>query len=177
MQIIGPGALQDAGRMSAQAFDSSPWRAVTALTLHVDVEHAVANAATALGCTLLLSRRTGLGVSIAVAVVGGALGNVLDAYACAPEVTWVGASTAVFALMGALCVAYRSVAMVLLSAALCYASHAADVHTSVHVCGWFAGVVVGLLADREHKFSPLAQLACAFGAASLVAVSWSAALA
>lgn len=176
--IIGAGALQDAGRMGAAALESEPWRAVTALTLHVDAEHAATNVAAAAFCSLLLARRTGLGVSVAVAVAAGAAGNAL-AYVADPSAVWVGASTAVFGLLGALCAAYRSLALCALSALLCYASHAAGVATAAHVAGWIAGVAVGFLADREHKcgpLGPLGQLVCAFGAAAVVAVCWALAL-
>lgn len=178
--MTGPFAdatLLEAGAMSVNSFAAAPWRAVTSLTLHADPDHLATNAAAGLAFGAILSRRTGLGVTVAVAVVGGAAGNALTAYACAPSCTWVGASTAVFAVMGAMCVAYRSVVMVAITVALCVAAHAADVNTAAHVCGAIAGVLVGLMVDREDKISTAGQLACALGAVAAVVASWGAALA
>lgn len=176
--FIGPGALSTAGRMASDAVASEPWRAVTALTLHADADHLAANALGLGVFGLLLGRRTGLGVSVLVAVAGGALGNVLDAYALAPSFSWVGASTAVCALLGACASAYRSILMVLLGVLLVVASDGDGINTGAHACGLVAGMVVGALVapgdDEPHGLAT--QLAAAAAAVAMTIFCWSLAL-
>lgn len=175
--LIGPGAMQHAGLMSSAALDSEPWRCVTALTLHADTAHATANAVGLGSFGLVSARRSGLGVSVLVAVVGGALGNALDAYALAPSYTWIGASTAVFALAGAAAALYRSIALLALGVALVIASHAVDVNTGAHACGLLAGLALGLFVrtdDGEPTSAPL-QLSAIAVSCGIIYAAWSAA--
>lgn len=76
------------------------WRALTALTLHADLGHALGNA---LAGTLFLSavfRAFGPGVGFALTVAGGMLGNLGNAALRPAEHATIGASTAVFAALG-----------------------------------------------------------------------------
>lgn len=172
--LTGPGAMRSAGEMATSLLAAEPWRAVTALTLHADMSHLTTNAMGIGAFGLLLSRRTGLGVAVAVAVAGGAVGNVLNAYALSPTYHWVGASTAVFALLGACAAAYRSVLILVVGIALTIASGAADVSTGAHAFGLLAGLLVGLLArtdDDEPAEAGTQVLAAGMGLAA-VAGSW-----
>ena len=78
------------------------WRTVTALTLHADVGHALANA---LFGALFLSAvcgALGAGVGCALAVLSGAGGNLANALFQGSHHVSVGASTAVFGAVGLL---------------------------------------------------------------------------
>lgn len=78
------------------------WRSATALTLHADWAHVVANAATGIFLLTVLGRSVGIGVAFALAILAGACGNIVNALLrSAPHVS-VGASTAVFGMVGIL---------------------------------------------------------------------------
>ena len=90
------------GAATARIVAGEPWRAVTALTLHADPGHALANAlASALFFTLCL-RVFGPGIGAALVLAAGALGNALNAWLQLPSHVSVGASTAVFGALGLL---------------------------------------------------------------------------
>jgi len=79
-----------------------PWRAVTALTLHLDLVHAGGNA---LALAVLLPpivQRFGGGVALWLLLLAGAVGNVLAAMTYAGPHSAVGASTAAFGAVGML---------------------------------------------------------------------------
>lgn len=79
-----------------------PWRAVTALTLHVDAVHVVGNAvATALLLTAVV-QRLGPGGGLSLTSLAGAVGNILAAIAYDSGHVAVGASTATFGAIGIL---------------------------------------------------------------------------
>ena len=76
------------------------WRSVTALTLHVDLGHAISNA---IAMALFLSavcRSLGPGLGIAIVLLAGAGGNLANALLQGPTHVSVGASTSVFAAVG-----------------------------------------------------------------------------
>lgn len=101
---LGQGiAWYRAGRADAGLIMAGQWwRCVTALFLHADAGHLLANAA-ALGLLApLLARRIGSGLTWGLFVFSGTLGNALNAWAQAPHHLSVGASTGVFGLIGVL---------------------------------------------------------------------------
>lgn len=163
--------LQTVGLMSAQALAGEPWRAVTALTLHAGAEHAASNAAVLLGAGAALARKSGAGVAVSTAICGGAAANFV---ACAwqPDAQWIGASTAAFAVLGALAAAYRSVALAAIAGGLCYAAHGADVCTTAHVAGLCVGGLAGLCVGGERRVAPLWQLTLALVSVALLALCW-----
>jgi len=78
------------------------WRTVTALTLHADIAHALANA---LVGALFLSAVCGVlgaGVGCALVLLSGAVGNLVNAFFQGSHHVSVGASTAVFGAVGLL---------------------------------------------------------------------------
>ena len=79
------------------------WRVFTALTLHKDLAHALGN--TLIGGLFLasLAGRVGAGVALAGALASGALGNLADAIHHQTGHNSIGASTAVFGVVGILC--------------------------------------------------------------------------
>ena len=79
-----------------------PWRAVTALTLHVDAVHVAGNAvATALLLTAVV-QRLGPGVGLSLTLLAGAVGNILAALLHGSGHVAIGASTATFGAIGIL---------------------------------------------------------------------------
>ena len=79
-----------------------PWRAVTALTLHADVVHALSNA---VGIALFLSAVSstlGMGLGWALVLLAGVAGNLANAFFHGDPHVSLGASTAVFGAVGTL---------------------------------------------------------------------------
>jgi len=76
------------------------WRAVTALTLHADVAHAVSNAAAAAIFIGMVSSLLGLGLGCALVLLAGAGGNLANAFLQGSPHVSIGASTAVFGAVG-----------------------------------------------------------------------------
>lgn len=92
-----------AGRMLAgRVMVGEWWRTVTALTLHVDGVHLIANLVFGALFGILAGQVLGGGVAWLAIVVAGALGNLINAMVRAPEHASIGASTAVFAALGLL---------------------------------------------------------------------------
>ncbi len=78
------------------------WRAVTALTLHSDLAHAVSNAAAAAIFLSIVFGLLGVGLGFALVLLAGAAGHLANAFLQgAPHVS-VGASTAIFGAVGML---------------------------------------------------------------------------
>ena len=78
------------------------WRTVTALSLHADVPHLLANA---LSCALFATavcRSVGPGAGAWLMLLSGALGNALTAFVHGSDHVSVGASTAIFGAVGLL---------------------------------------------------------------------------
>lgn len=79
------------------------WRTVTALTLHGDVPHVLANLSSGLVFGALLFAAFGQGLAWLLIVISGALGNALNMWVCFPQpYRSLGASTAVFGALGLL---------------------------------------------------------------------------
>lgn len=89
------GAL-DAGRVQGGQW----WRAWTALTLHLGVDHLVANLGGGIWFGYLAARQLGSGTSWLLIVTGAALANGLEAVLGPATHRSVGASTAVFTALG-----------------------------------------------------------------------------
>ena len=80
--------------------DGEWWRTITALTLHLDLEHLVGNLVFGLFFGWFAGRLTGSGVAWLAVVVAGALGNLTNTLLLDPAHKAIGASTAVFAALG-----------------------------------------------------------------------------
>jgi len=78
------------------------WRAVTALTLHLDQEHLFGNLLFGIGAGVLCSRLFGSGLAWLSILAAGAFGNCLELWFAPQDYRAVGASTAVFAALGLL---------------------------------------------------------------------------
>lgn len=101
---LGPSmAWYLAGRADAGLIlDGQWWRCVTALCLHADAGHLLANAASLGLLAPLVARRVGSGLTWGLFILTGSLGNLLNAWVQAPHHLSVGASTGVFGLIGVL---------------------------------------------------------------------------
>ncbi len=169
------------------------WRAVTALTLHLDQAHLLGNLLFGIGIGGLAGRAFGPGIAWAGILFAGALANYLDMLASPPTHRAVGASTAVFAALGLLVgFAWRHGLTLRERFAYAYGPlfggvvllallGAGDEHVDVlgHALGFIAGVGTGWLYSRlgipRSRGSGVQR---AFGAAALalVALAWLAAL-
>jgi membrane associated rhomboid family serine protease len=89
---------------AARILDGEWWRAIAALTLHADFAHVASNAFAAFILLGALDRALGPGLAAWLALAGGALGNALTAWVHGANHFSVGASTAIFAALGALAV-------------------------------------------------------------------------
>jgi membrane associated rhomboid family serine protease len=92
-----------AGRSSASAItDGYFYRAVTALTLHADLKHLLSNIFFGGIAVFSLATMIGTGYSWFLFLLSGAFGNVLNAYFYGSAHNSIGASTAVFGVVGVL---------------------------------------------------------------------------
>jgi len=89
-----------AGAIDAGARRSEWWRAITALTLHVDPAHLVSNLFFGMLVGAAASRLLGPGVAWFAAVFAAACGNYVEMLIAPVSHRAVGASTAVFAALG-----------------------------------------------------------------------------
>jgi rhomboid protease GluP len=93
----------DIGAMDAARVQAGQWwRAWTALTLHMDGPHLAANLAAGVWFGYLAGRQMGVGTAWLLTVTGAAIANLLEGLFGPPEHLSVGASTAVFACLGAM---------------------------------------------------------------------------
>jgi rhomboid protease GluP len=178
---FGAGAA-DAERILAGEI----WRTVTALTLHADAAHVLANALTGALFATAVCRAFGPGLGVAAIVLAGAGGNLANAFFHATTHLSVGASTAVFGAVGILGGAGRGPARrsrrrraavtVAASLGLLAMLGTGGERTDLWAHGF--GLVVGLafgtgLARRVHRPPGLfAQTAYGAFAVALVLGSW-----
>ncbi len=160
------------------------WRAVTALTLHADLGHVVANAAAGGFFFTAVCRLAGPGLGIALLLLAGASGNVLNAWLQGSLHRSVGASTAVFGavgLLGGFAVARRQrrgvrgrrawvpiAAALGLLAMLGTAGERVDVWA--HLSGLGVGGALGLSVARVEQKRATAGMQGLFAAAALATV-------
>jgi len=92
-----------AGRLDVAALRTGDWwRTITALTLHADVAHLMANICIGAVFGTLLAREIGPGYAWTLILLCGAVGNFINALLQRPTHISIGASTAVFAALGLL---------------------------------------------------------------------------
>jgi membrane associated rhomboid family serine protease len=179
---FGDGGLRAGAVRSGEA-----WRAVTALTLHLDVGHLLANLGFGTVFGLLAGQLIGPGLAWAAVLGAAALANFLNSMIRSPEYGSVGASTAVFATLGLLAAyswrrrasradrwAYRWAPLVAGVALLAFTGAGGE-RTDVlaHLTGFVMGAVAGVLLAANRR--PLAGWAqSTLGAAAIVAIaaSW-----
>lgn len=171
--------------------DGAWWRTVTALSLHVDLQHLISNLVFGVVAAVLAAQIVGPGLAWLAIVASGALGNALTAliYLQTPEHTAIGASTAVFGGLGLLSGytqragpdAWRRglrrwspiAAGVLLLVFIGLGGERTDVWA--HVAGLFVGAVMGVAlagASRRALAQPRRQLLFGGLAFGLFALAW-----
>ncbi len=169
------------------------WRALTALTLHANIEHLASNlfAGSVLG--LFLAQRLGPGLAWLAILIAGGLGNVLNALFAPANHAAIGASTAVFAALGLLATlvwrrgpsnwarGLRSwlplAAGVMLLAFLGFGGEKTDI--GGHGAGFLVGILGGValhFADRRISRGRRAQYTYGLAALALIGVAWLVAL-
>ncbi len=168
------------------------WRGITALTLHFDVAHLLANLGFGAVFVWLAAQLIGPGVALGAVVVAAGIANVVNGYVQPLDHFSAGASTAVFATLGLLSAyswrrraedggrwAYRW-APLLAGVFLLAFTGAAGENTDVlaHLSGFVMGGIGGvLIAARRRPFPAWSQWAAGLGAAALVVAAWMRALA
>ena len=169
------------------------WRLATALTLHADVGHLVANSVFGAFFGLLAGRHLGTGLAWFCIVLGGVLGNALAALARPEHFASLGASTATFAAVGIVGAFMwrsgyfvrqrharlgwaRAFAPVFAAIALFAFTGIGTANTDVlaHFTGLAAGLALGAAASRLRLQHAGARAQRFFGLAGLaiIAVAW-----
>ncbi len=169
---------------AARILHGEAWRAVTALTLHADVAHALANALVGAVFFGALCGALGGGVGCALALLAGAGGNLANAWFQGAHHVSVGASTAVFGAVGLLSglgVARRwrrakpdRPLWLPIGAGLALLAMLGTTGTRVdvwaHLFGLLAGALLGIPLGFALRRPPPAAAQWAFGAAALAAL-------
>lgn len=179
---VAPGWFRQGAAAAGPMRHGEPWRAVTALTLHVDTLHAVSNA---IATALLLppiAARLGPGGGTGLVLLAGAGANLLAAAVQSPQHVAAGASTATFGAIGILAglrlrtraapgATRRKWWIVPVTAVLLLAmlGTGRDVDVLGHALGLATGATLGLVAARSRR--PLASpIQWALGAAVALTV-------
>lgn len=180
-----------AGRLVAGRFVGGEWwRAVTALTVHLEVDHLGGNLAFGAFFGYFAARYLGGGVAWLAIVGAGTFGNVLNALVQDAQHRSIGASTAVFAALGLL-TAYTwrrgflketpwraRIAPIVAGLGLLAFTGAGGENTDVlaHLTGVASGFAAGALLARyaspDLTQSRAVQRACAAAAAVLLTAAW-----
>ena len=162
--VLGGGWRNVGGLHVGSVMDGEWWRLTTALTLHADLGHVVANSVFGGLFGLLAGRCLGTGLAWLCIVLGGVLGNALNALVRPENFTSIGASTATFAAVG-LCGAFmwrngyfsrlqrlRGFAPVFAAIAFFAYAGIGDENTDVvaHLAGLASGFLLGLWVARTR---------------------------
>jgi rhomboid protease GluP len=104
LQTLAPPALIERGvAVDSPVLGGEWWRVFTALTLHGSIEHLVSNISLAAFAFAFVLWRFGVGAGLLGTVLGGGLGNLLNAFAhFGKSHQSIGSSTALFASLGLL---------------------------------------------------------------------------
>ena len=176
------------GSASAEAILSGEtWRAVTALTLHADLPHVVANAVSCAVFVTAVCRQVGPGIGAWLVLLAGATGNTINAFAHGVHHSSIGASTALFGAIGILAglqftrrqrrPARRPRSWVPVAAGLALLAMLGtgrDVDIAAHFFGFAAGAPLGAVAAAGVRRPPAAgvQWPIALAAAGAVVGCW-----
>jgi rhomboid protease GluP len=152
---MGPaGSLFTRGSAdAARMLQGEWWRAATALTLHADLAHVAANAVAIAVFLGAVARRLGPALATWLALSAGVVGNVLTALVWRGGHVSIGASTAVFGVLGTLSAlqAPRRGAWVTLGAGVALLGllgTGARADLLAHLFGFAVGVAEGLAVRR-----------------------------
>jgi rhomboid protease GluP len=183
----GGAAFRAGGADAERILSGEIWRTVTALTLHADLSHLVANATAGAFLATAVCRTLGGGLGALLIVTAGAAGNLLNAALNGPPHVSVGASTAVLGAVGLLSgLAFvrtrraargRRRAWLPLAAGLALLGMlGADPHADLgaHLCGFAIGVGLGAVCGWTLPAVPGRGVQRVLAAVALAAVlaSW-----
>ena len=149
--------LERGSTSAAKIFDGELWRTVTALMLHGDIAHALANGFAMAVFFSALAGQLGTGLAALLILATGGFGNLANAYLQGAPHNAVGASTAIFGAVGMLGgiglvrrwrakeSGQRSWIMIAASLALLgmLGSSGARVDVLAHFLGFFSGIFLG----------------------------------
>jgi membrane associated rhomboid family serine protease len=172
---LGPlDALARGGLHGAAVREGEWWRVLTALTLHGDLGHLLSNAGFGGWLAWLTARRVGPGHAWALAVSAAAIAAFAQGLLGPPGHRVIGASTAVFAMLGVLTAHARDerytgrsrwlqrFGPLLVGVALLGWTGGQDeggtIDVVAHALGFFAGAVAGTLARSSAGERALARL-------------------
>jgi membrane associated rhomboid family serine protease len=178
----------DAGMLRSGVVSAGEaWRAVTALTLHFDVGHLVANLGFGAVFGLFAGQLLGPGVAWASVLLAAAGANLVNSLIQPAQHASAGASTAVFATLGLLSAyawrrrdgrgerwAYRWGPLIAGVALLGFTGVGGE-RTDVlaHLSGFAMGVVAGLvLSLKAEPFVGRVQLAAGLAVPVVIALAW-----
>ena len=124
------------------------WRSVTALTLHADAGHAAGNAVLGGLLLALLARSVGAGMASALMLLSGVAGTFAAAVLIRHDFVSIGASTAVFGVLGVLAALPRQGRRAWLPlggglALLAFLGTSKRADVAGHLCGFVCGVLAG----------------------------------
>jgi membrane associated rhomboid family serine protease len=181
---------QEAGTMAAGAvLEGAWWRTITALTLHADIAHIVANSLFGGVFGLFVGRYLGSGLGWLLILLAGALGNTVNALVQPDGFRSIGASTATFAAVGVLGAFVwrrgyfrrggnwrRNFAPIFAGIAMLAYTGMGGENTDIlaHVFGFAAGVACGTFAAvvRPANLGPSGQGLAGAAALALIAFAW-----
>jgi rhomboid protease GluP len=196
----GPDAFMRGALVPAAIRAGQWWRALTALTLHIDIVHLVMNLGAGAAIGFFASRQLGPGHAWLLTLLAAASANLLEGTLGAASHLSVGASTAVFAALGLVSAhawqlrgAYAPswarraaplVAGIVLLGLLGSggsaeegAEHSTDL--VAHVLGFLTGIALGVAVARPRAAAALQRLPQWFSGAvavGLLCLSWALAL-
>ena len=165
------------------------WRVVTALTLHGDGGHLVANLFFGALFGAFAGQYLGSGVAWATILLAAGAGNALDVFLLPTSHRAIGASTAVFAALGLIAAlmwraearggstwARRYAPLIGASVLLAYIG-TGDTQTDAvaHLTGFIAGLFAGAAFDLQRPRwlqSPFIQLGAGVGTLAMLAACW-----
>jgi membrane associated rhomboid family serine protease len=188
---LGYDWLQAGALLTGPTRAGEYWRAVTALTLHLDVGHLLANLGFGTVFGLLAGQLLGPGIAWASVLAAAATANLFNAFIQPATHSSVGASTAVFATLGLLAAyawrkragqgdrwAYRWAPLVA-GVILLGFTGAGGERTDVlaHLTGFAMGALAGIAhATWRAPRGAVAQVAAGLLSLTLVGVAWMLAL-
>jgi rhomboid protease GluP len=200
LEHVGAGGFDWHSRglaLAAAIRAGETWRCLTALTLHADPAHLMANLVFGLAFGSLVAHGHGGGLGWLAVLVTGGLGNWANAWLLSPQHASLGASTAVFGAVGILCgsearrrhllrdtplrqAAPVTVALVLFAyLGMGEGQPGRGVDLTAHLFGLVFGLALGPLLPSllaRGFLRPRVQLAAGAIALGLVAAAWARAL-
>jgi rhomboid protease GluP len=184
----------DAGALTRAAFHAGEWwRVLTALTLHVDVAHLIGNLVFGIPYGFFASQLLGAGRAWLSIVAAAALANMIDSAVMQEQQASIGASTAVFAMLGLVATySWRKVpprsnrwahrwAPVIAAVALLAFTGVGGEHTDVvaHLAGFACGALLALTHSNfrlRAKIARMMQLIAAVLVCVAMIAAWMVAL-